>query len=143
VDSGGAKCQKTALHWSNKVYDMLWREALKAKRVAMKGDTPALAGGQLETAIEADLLADAKGRIARMSSRLATKTGAACAPSELAGPIGDLFAGRCAAPADAATLATCADEAAHCRFCTSLNAFDGLALDCDAFDDEIDNLSCP
>jgi len=42
----------------------------------------------------------------------------------------------------AATLGTCFDERIRCRVCGLLNAVDGLARDCDVFDDGNGNASC-
>jgi pimeloyl-ACP methyl ester carboxylesterase len=37
----------------------------------------------------------------------------------------------------------CIDQRVECRVCLTLNAIDNLAVDCDAFDDGMTNLSCP
>ncbi len=47
----------------------------------------------------------------------------------------------CNAPS-AATLGACFDERIRCRVCGLLNGVDGLARDCDVFDDGIGNASC-
>jgi hypothetical protein len=36
----------------------------------------------------------------------------------------------------------CVIAAAHCEACLKINAFDGLDLDCDQADDQLDNGSC-
>jgi hypothetical protein len=47
-------------------------------------------------------------------------------------------------PADVAALGECAERAARCRACLLVREADpGLALDCELFDDRVDDESCP
>ncbi len=39
-------------------------------------------------------------------------------------------------------LASCAAQCARCRFCRAQNGFNGLAIDCDDYDDGTANGSC-
>jgi hypothetical protein len=73
---------------------------------------------------------------------LSDHTVAKCASLAVATTVAALFPGDCVGAADPAALATCAARAARCRFCAALNAFDALALDCDAVDDGVANASC-
>ena len=54
-----------------------------------------------------------------------------------AGPLGSLFPERAPTAADVVELASCADAAARCRACRAASDMDGLALDCDTFDDGV------
>jgi hypothetical protein len=58
--------------------------------------------------------------------------------------LGTVFPGECTASSDA-TIAACFSERAACRFCRSVNYADAIVppTDCDLFDDNTANASCP
>ena len=80
---------------------------------------------------------DPKAKVAKKESQLLGSTASKCAGLGVAAH----FPG--CASVDEIALAACAEQSARCRFCRALNAFDALATDCDDFDDEVTNGSCP
>jgi hypothetical protein len=141
-----ARCQERVAEAGGDVLDAGVRVAADAKRDALRGRGRRAAGPvdsalELETALLAGLAQDAGGRLGRARARLQREAREACAATEA--PLAELFPGLCAAAADPGALADCADRAALCRLCRAQNGMDGIALDCDAFDDGVPNLTCP
>jgi hypothetical protein len=138
-----AGCQEALMEAAGGVLDAGARLAVRAKRNALRGS-----GGQaVESAAELELALldafarDPHGRLTRARARLQQSLAERCDAIE--SPLATLFPGVCGAASALGDLADCADAAALCRLCQAQNAMDGLALDCDLFDDGVPDLSCP
>jgi acetyl esterase/lipase len=154
-DPKGSRCQIEAMKRTQRVYDNLWRFALKAKKKALDGKDR-LTGGDLEAPVgstlelQAEVLAFlatnkraviAAGRDeARLRVRVQNRCNAAADPPTT--PMADLLPGKCGGAADWDTLSTCLIERARCRFCEASHAVDGASLNCDGFDNGVVDLSC-
>jgi hypothetical protein len=145
ADPKGAQCQAEVLKRTRILLHTLWKQALKAKKNAFKGkkDTQVESAAQLQDDILAFLAADPQERVSKASLKLEEKSVLKCGDSGVVTPLADMFLGQCGGSVDPSQLAACAIEQTRCRFCESLNAFDGLGIDCDDFDDGAANLSCP
>ncbi len=143
-DDAAAECQEDVLKGSDRLVNTLWKLARKAKKSALKGkDAPPVdSATDLALAVIGYLETDANQKAADAQADLAAAAVDACSPT--AASIAVLFRGRCAASATPAALATCAATAARCRFCLALQVADGLATDCDDFDNgDGADASCP
>jgi hypothetical protein len=56
--------------------------------------------------------------------------------------IADLVPGDCSAAADLPALRACLDRLVACAMCQALEEADALPVDCDDFDDGVENGSC-
>lgn len=140
----GARCQEGVAAAAADLFQTVARQALEARRRALRGRgslDPATSAAALEAALAAELARDAGGRIGRAEAALERRTWRSC-PAE-AGALGALFPGACGAATDVLELAACAQSAARCRACRAASDMEGLALDCDTFDDGVPDLSCP
>jgi cysteine-rich repeat protein len=140
TDPAGARCQREVAKATNAVADRLFKLAFKEKKLLLAGKQDgslAISNEALQSQLFAFLEADASGKIARKQSELRTAAQQKCGGVALAAA----FPG--CAPASVGALGDCAIAAARCRFCRAFDAFDGLAADCDAFDDGAANASCP
>jgi cysteine-rich repeat protein len=140
VDPAGARCQRELAKATTGVADRLFKLAFKEKKALLAGKDDgslAISDEALQTQLFAFLEADEAGKIARKESELRTTAQQKCGGVALAAA----FPG--CAPGSIGALGDCAIAAARCRFCRALDAFDGLAEDCDAFDDAAANASCP
>jgi cysteine-rich repeat protein len=140
VDPAGARCQADVTKATNALADRLFKLAYKEKKLLLAGKDDgslAISNEALQSQLYAFLEADAAGKIARKASELRTAAQQKCNGIALAAA----FPG--CAPGSIGALGDCAEAAARCRFCRAFNAFDGLAADCDAFDDGAANASCP
>jgi cysteine-rich repeat protein len=139
ADPAGARCQQDVLKRTQALSNLVFKLAVKEKKKRIAGTDGALAvsDAALELALLGYLQADAHGKIAKKEAAVASTVTKRCGGVAL----GTAFPG--CAPADAAALSSCAAGAARCRFCRALNAYDGLAMDCDALDDASANGSCP
>ena len=136
----GGKCQTEVAKRSAALMDFLFKTANKEKKAVLKGKSDgstAISSQALQAAVIGYIELDPKAKVAKKASQLLGGTAKRCAGLA----VGGLFPG-CASP-DEVALASCAEAAARCRFCRALNAFDALATDCDDFDDEAANASCP
>ncbi len=80
-----------------------------------------------------DVASDAKGKVAKAREKLAASL-EACAND-----VGTVLPGGCGAtfaPAE------CLSDRSACRFCRMTEAFHGMSVDCDAYDDDAANGSC-
>ncbi len=140
VDPAGARCQGDVAKATNALADRLFKLAYKEKKLLLAGKEDgslAISNEALETQLFAFLEADPSGKIARKASELRTAAQQKCGGVALAAA----FPG--CAPGSVGALGDCAEAAARCRFCLAFNAFDGLAADCDDFDDAAADASCP
>jgi hypothetical protein len=141
---GSAACQEAVADSSGEVLDAGARLAAQAKREALRGgrgEPPVDSTAALELALLDAFARDPHGRLARARTHLQREVSDRCAGVE--SPLAALFPGACAGASGSPELADCADRLALCRLCQALDSMDGLALDCDGFDDGIPNLTCP
>jgi cysteine-rich repeat protein len=141
TDKAGARCQKNVLTATQNLSSGLYKSALKEKKRLLAGKedgTLARSNAVLTMLLSDFLLADASGKIASLESSVRTAARMSCSQ-----PILDTAFPGCAPSASLNELASCGIAAARCRFCLGFNAFDGTAIDCDAFDDDLANVSCP
>jgi cysteine-rich repeat protein len=140
VDKAGARCQQDVLKATESLSNTAFKLAVKQKKrlIAGKGGALAVSDPALELSLLGYLQADAKGKLGKKAGRIESEAARRCGGVTL----DSAFPG-CAPSADATALASCASRAARCRFCRALNAFDGLAMDCDSLDDATANASCP
>ncbi len=143
TDPGGATCQANAHLATHRIADALWRRALEGKKGHLKGrwGLKANLGSELGERVLEHVDADGLGRIAGAVGVLDGVLNGSCGGL----PLDQLFPGTCASPGvTPAQLRDCVHERARCYFCRSFESFDGLALDCDGFDDgNALNGSCP
>jgi uncharacterized repeat protein (TIGR03806 family) len=142
-NAAGADCQAdVADRGADMLYNM-WRAALRAKKRALAGvvgQPPVETPEELATRVLAEVGADPQNINGRQLAKLATTLGLSCAGQ----PLDLRFPGDCSArAATAADFRACVSERVRCHFCRSLEAFDGVTADCDAFDDGAANGSCP
>lgn len=141
TDPTGSRCQEEAARRAHGLTGALFDTIARRERAPQPAGRQVLAVTNDETLAQdlaAKLAADATGTLAKAGDKLDAGIRGRC------GAVSDLAAAfpGCA-PSDAGALAGCAETAARCRFCRMLNAFDALALDCDAFDDGLPDASCP
>ena len=141
ADAEGARCQRDTLFGGNKLYDVLNKEALRTLKTEFKRNAadPPLFEWELQQRVFDALRADARGRIAKETARLATRVEKAC---ENVAPAG-AFPGSCNGAADAAELASCTAASSRCRMCRAFNATNDVHEDCDLFDNGGADASCP
>ena len=141
LDPPGARCQKSVAQATHGLANLLFKLTFKEKKLLLAGKEDgslARSNEALQTQILAFLETDAAGKVAQKQTDLR-----AAARTKCGGVVLDAAFPGCAPSADATALAACATSDARCRFCRSFNAFDGLTIDCDAFDDATANASCP
>lgn len=136
-DKEGSKCQAGVLKAVQKLFETKAKDFLKCKKSALQGKKAALAVSAPQLAqCFAGVDADPKGKIAKavgkITSTLEKKCDEVNVPTVLPGAC---FGG--------VTPASCLDARTDCRYCRMFNAMDGLAEDCDRYDDGVANLSCP
>ena len=141
VDPPGARCQKSVAQATQALSNRLFKLAFKEKKLLLAGKEDgslARSNEALQTQLLAFLEADAGGKLAQKEADLRAAARTKC------GSVGlDAAFPGCAPSADPTALAACATSDARCRFCRAFDAFDGLAIDCDDFDDAAANASCP
>jgi cysteine-rich repeat protein len=140
TDPGGARCQKNVLTATQGLADRLFKAAMKEKKLLIAGKPggpTARSDEVLQTFLTEFLLADEAGKIAAQEGAVRTAVRTSCNLATL-----DATFPGCAPSATANELAKCAIGFARCRFCDAFNQYDGLAIDCDAFDDDLANASC-
>lgn len=141
TDNDGKRCQENVLKAVHRCEDARLREFLTCKRNGMrKGpivDEATLEAECLGTAGEQP---DPKGRIARACDlKIDSQIDSKCVAKGV--DLAVAFPG--CGEAGAEELAGCLQEKMRCRACDLLNEVDGLAKDCDLFDDGDDgNQSC-
>jgi hypothetical protein len=136
----GARCQQGVLKSTQDLSNLLFKLAVRQKKKLLAGtdDSVVSSNEALELGLLGYVQADARRRIEKQEAKLARTAAKACRGVTL-----DAAFPGCAPSADRAAVASCATSAARCRFCRALNAFDGLAMDCDDLDDGAANASCP
>jgi hypothetical protein len=124
------KCQDTKL----KVYNGCKKNRLSGKEPPQVTSAQELQDACLGTGTAG--IPDGKGKIAgKCETKLSGDAGKKCGGGL---DLDALFPGCAGEP-----LADCLDQKVECLACLALNAIDSLNRDCDLFDDELDNGSCP
>jgi hypothetical protein len=137
ADKDTAKCQMAMLKQAGRVEDAVLKELNKAKKKAV--NEPLVDSAEaLETALAAVL--SSSESIAKKQDQLYQKVDGSC--ETLQASPGAVFPGACA-DADLGVVEDCVIDAARCVACSKMNAFDGLALDCDQWDNQALDGSCP
>lgn|GEM_PF-6520769 len=139
-DPAGARCQADVARRASGLADALLAMAVAEKKRLLRGKpdgTLAVSDEALGRLLLEHLGADPKGRAAAREAKLSDAVLSGCAGVDL-----DAAFPGCAPSATPSALGDCAARAARCRACRALEAFDGLALDCDAFDDAAADGSC-
>jgi len=142
TDAAACRCQQALAKEYEKVAAAELKVFLKCKKVTLKDG--ALSAAALEDCVDdgatpGSIAADGKQTIAKKKTKLESAAIAKCATpvnTALAAP--GLCSGKIGTP-----LAACTADRVDCRVCLTLNSIDGLAVDCDQFDDGTLNLSCP
>jgi hypothetical protein len=132
-----AKCQMEMLKQANKVEDAVLKELVKAKKKAIKGSVVDSAEA-LEVALAAVL--SSNKNVTNKQNQLFKKVDGKC--ESLQALPSTVFPGACA-DTDLGVVENCVIDAARCVACLKMNAFDGLALGCDQWDNQALDGSCP
>jgi cysteine-rich repeat protein len=141
ADPVGARCQKNVLTATQGLSDRLFKMAIKQKKALIAGlpdGTVARSNDVLQGLLVEFLVADEAGKIAAQEGAVRSAVRTSCNLTTL-----DAAFPGCAPSATFNELATCGISNARCRFCDGFNRYDGLTIDCDAFDDGLANASCP
>jgi hypothetical protein len=140
IDKDGGKCQVAVAKAVQKCQDTKLKEFNRCKKDGLKGKAgPPGADLPFDDATDLRLCMghDLKGKILKAcDTKLGEKISKSCA-----GKL-DVLPG-CGAPATAGDLRGCLDRLVRCEVCRGLNAVDDLVRDCDTFDDDMANASCP
>jgi hypothetical protein len=120
-----------------KVADARNRTFTSCKKLGLKKRTITTAD-ELEAACFGAVLVDRKGKIAKAKAKLASVV-AACEGDGLAEA---LERGECQLATSSDARTQCLDLVQACETCKMFNAADGLAADCDLFDDGVTNGTC-
>jgi cysteine-rich repeat protein len=135
-DKDNAKCQQEVDKGLVKYLDGLASDANKAKKDCLKGKKVA----QCDTgAALAEAMTTNGQKSTKALSSWNTKTGKKC--SDVA-TIPTNFPGECSSAATFSGLVACSAIKARCSFCETLNAADGLSVDCDNYADASETGSC-
>jgi hypothetical protein len=135
-DRETAACQTAMLKQADRLEDTVLRELNNAKRRFIA--QPAVDSAEaLETALA--WVFAANENIASRENQLYIQVDRSCAA--LQDPPSTVFPGACA-DADLGVVEDCVIDAARCVACSKMNAFDGLALDCDQLDNQALDGSC-
>ncbi len=136
-DSGAPKCQAGVMKASNKLVQTIWKAISKGAATVAATATEA---GEFETGVLAAISADTK--IVKAVEKLAGTATKSCEP--VVGLLDSLFRGAsCDEPTTPTEIAGCATQSAFCRACRALNGVEGFSVDCDEFDNDTTDGSCP
>src|SRR5215470_2876679 len=142
ADAAGCKCQQAVSKAYAKLAAVKFKQFVACKAAALEaGATGAVA---LEKCIDdagtaGSIAADSDGKIAGARAKLGDAINKQCG----SGVSTALALPALCASRSGNALRDCIDQRVECRVCLALNAIDGLAVDCDMFDDQQVNLSCP
>lgn len=133
TDKSASKCQGVLASVARFPFKARVRQFADCKDIGMSEATIVDAAGL--TGCFATVTADALGGIAKSLARLTRTVTGKCSGVDLDAT----FPGACVGAPD---FATCVDAAASCRFCLMVNTIDGLAEDCDLYDNTVADGSC-
>ena len=134
-------CQKIVLKASDKVLQTQLKEFLACKEAVLKDkEAPAVSAEDLESCFDA-IATDAKGKVEKARVKLVDLVAKKCTAFEH--EVSDVLDGACGQGAGTPVeFSQCLVESGRCTSCRLFNAADGLAYDCDLFDDGEANDSC-
>jgi DNA-binding beta-propeller fold protein YncE len=140
IDKDGGKCQVAVAKAVQKCQDTKLKEFNRCKKDGLKGKAgPPEADLPFDDATDLRLCMgrDPKGKITKAcDTKLSDKISQSCAGNL------DVFPA-CGVPGSPEDLRECLDRLVRCEVCRGLNAVDDLERDCDTFDDDMANASCP
>ena len=128
----GAACQAKVVKAVQDLFAFESNRFLKCKKTGLAGRTALIATVEQLQGCFGVLAADPGGRIAR----IAAAVGSALGDCEV--DLDETFPGECTT----GDVAGCMVDRVECRVCRMFNAMDGLAENCDRFDDGASNGSC-
>lgn len=137
------KCQERVAQTAGKLAVTKWKSFRKCKKTGLAGFADS---GALATACLAGPTGpqpDPGGKILKKKQKLQDVVQGKCLDESVAL---NVFVGDCAAETTAPGFTSCADARVECQVCRAIKASDallGIHIDCDLFDDGIDNDSCP
>jgi hypothetical protein len=140
-DRDGCTCQAIVIRSYQKLADTKIKEFLRCKRRVLKRGATSAADLEacMNNPVNPDsIAADSKGRIGKKIAKLLADTGGQCDGVDTCAA----FPGTCSCLTDEA-LGRCIEARTECRVCLMLTGIDDLDVDCDLFDDESVNGSCP
>lgn len=142
-DKDGCSCQAKVTKAFEKLVAAEAKEFVSCKadvvdKVASAGE---MSGCMDNLAQTGSVAADTDGKLAKMRDKLFSAITRSCADSGAA--FSAVFPGECGSSANSVDLSECIAAAANCRICLAFNVVDNLTVDCEVFDDGIDNASCP
>jgi uncharacterized repeat protein (TIGR03806 family) len=135
----GAQCQQRIAEKTQLLFDQIWKRANDGKKRSLRGllGSPARTGEDLADQV-LRYVRDDDRRIPTAVNGIAAEIVRSCQGQALAA----LFPGDCAL-GDGSALAACMGDQARCHFCRQIETADGLTIDCDDFDNDADDGSCP
>jgi len=152
---GECNCQRNVHDRVEKLIATLGREWVKCKKNALKVNKLPFSSGAASSAeleicmtdggTPGTIPSDTKGKLGKRSQNILDAITKQACNSTGNDSFGGPECNRTAlggSPTDSA-LRDCLHKRAYCRFCQMVNAMDGLAVNCDGFDDGLSNTSCP
>jgi hypothetical protein len=141
ADRAAAKCQDKLLKDATKFFDALWKETFAAVKFALLcsrdrapafcaplGLAPVTSAEQLGDAVDARLVADVAGKLAKKADKFARDAAKKCYGAGV--EIAAALPGLCSAAADATALGECLAARVAIRQCRTINAALDLTNDC-------------
>ena len=133
-------CQLTVQKFAEKLLQMNVKEfttCLKKKTTGQGGAlrSPSNISECLDTVLDDD-----RGRIASARDKLSLQITKKCLSRGVA--LGEALGGDCATETNASAATSCLAAKMACRSCAMMEGVFGLNMDCDNFDDRLDNQSC-
>lgn len=140
LDSGDARCLDTVLKRGVQAFAAIAKGHRQCKRDGLRSGA-VLDAATLDAACGAFAQVDAGGKAQARLTHLVGDVGVACGTTTAG--LATLFPGLDApCHADGGALGGCVAERIRCRTCLALNEADGQHIDCDLFDDGVDDASC-
>ena len=140
-DPAACKCQQKVWKRVEGAADATLKEFVTCKKAALKAgasSSTALANCLTDPSTPGSVAADTKGKLASAAAKVTAEVVKTCDGAGVteAFPTGDC------ATLSGSDLGTCLNVNVQCRACRIASIIDGLAVDCDLFDDGTVNQSC-
>lgn len=139
TDKTDAKCIDKGFQRATQAFTEIIKNHRKCKKNALKAGT-VLDSGDLDAVCGTLGQMDPGGKAQAKLAKLTADVGAACAANAGGEEVFDGLDASC--HASAAALGTCLETLTKCRACETLNAADGQGINCDMFDNGVDDDSC-